>query len=125
VTGTNALKDCTNRNEIINSIKEEFNFDLRVISGKEEANYAFLGSTEGVVTDLPKLVIDIGGGSTELILGNEYEIIYSESFPFGAVSLTEKFIQNEIPLKDSIAMNEGIYSDQKLKKYQKNCLLNF
>jgi exopolyphosphatase/guanosine-5'-triphosphate,3'-diphosphate pyrophosphatase len=95
VTGTNALRIASNRDEIINSLRNKFSFDLKVISGDEEAKFAFLGSTEGLNTDLPILVIDIGGGSTELILGNENDIIYSESFPFGAVNLTENFINDD------------------------------
>ncbi len=102
-TATNALRIASNSAEIISKIKSDFKLDVKIISGEEEAKFAFLGSTYESVTDVPKLVIDIGGGSTELIYGKDDEIIYSKSFPFGAVSLTEKYFDQLNEVEDNIS----------------------
>ena len=92
VTATAGFRKAANSEEISKMIKTRFGFTVETINGKTEALYSFLGASSDIAKNQNRLVIDIGGGSTELIYGNVNEIIYSHSFPFGAVNTTEKFV---------------------------------
>ncbi|MGD8779930.1 MAG: hypothetical protein PVH88_13330 [Ignavibacteria bacterium] len=89
---TNAMRIAENSSTIVKTVKEKFNFDIDVVPGEEEARLSFIGASSAVEDKGNKIVIDIGGGSTEIIYGNNKEIIYRKSFEHGAVSLTEKFV---------------------------------
>ena len=90
ISGTNAFRIASNSEEIRSIIKEKFKTDLNVLSGEEEAELAFIGTNYGGQEDY-RLVIDIGGGSTEIILGELKSIIYKKSFKVGVVSIYEMF----------------------------------
>lgn len=77
--------------------------DIQIISGDEEAKYSYLGAASAAKDGFKKLVIDIGGGSTEIIIGIEEEIIYKKSFQIGVVSLTERFVTQILPAKENIS----------------------
>ncbi|GBD88021.1 exopolyphosphatase [bacterium BMS3Abin03] len=103
LTATNAFRLAANSKEIVQIVKSKFGYDINIISGEEEAEYAFLGALSAFESnDVISLVIDIGGGSTELILGNENSIEYRKSFQTGSVSATEYFLINTPPIKDDI-----------------------
>lgn len=95
LTATNALRIASNSKEISEIIKNKFNWDLEIIDGDEEARLSFLGATYNYDYH-QKVVIDIGGGSTEIIYGIEDKIIYKKSFPVGVVSFTEKYFKNNL-----------------------------
>lgn len=97
LTATNAFRISANSNQIVNEIRNEFNFDIKIISGEDEANYAFLGATFDITLDREFLVIDIGGGSTEIIAGSMNNITYRQSFQIGSVSATEEFLPGNPP----------------------------
>ncbi len=91
--GTSALREAKNSDHFLKRVKEEFDLSIDVISGEEEARLSFLS----VARDLKKsrknlLVVDVGGGSTELILGKGDEIIRWVSLPLGIVRFTERFL---------------------------------
>ena len=94
VSATNAFRIAENASEIIMEIKNKFGFNVKILSGDEEANYSFLGATFDFQLERNTLVIDIGGGSTEIIYGSKSDILFKKSFGFGVVSLTENFISN-------------------------------
>ena len=102
VTATNAFRLASNSKEISSEIKDKFNFDVNIISGEVEADYAFLGALSGTEISCSSLVIDIGGGSTELIYGNRSEIFYKKSYPIGSVIATEKYLEYTPPLPKEI-----------------------
>ena len=99
--GTSALRDSKNGQDFVNRAKELTNIDVKIICGDEESNLGFMGVLEG--TDGNKkddiLVIDIGGGSTEFIIGNEEGIKFCKSENVGALRMTEKFITTD-PISD-------------------------
>jgi exopolyphosphatase / guanosine-5'-triphosphate,3'-diphosphate pyrophosphatase len=101
-TATNAFRIASNSNEIIQEIKNEFNIEVQVITGEEEAYYSFLGATSAVDSYKEFLVIDIGGGSTEIITGSKEKLNFRKSFHIGAVSATEQFIKNDPPEPEQI-----------------------
>lgn len=102
VTGTNALRTANNSKLILDSIKKETGFEVNVISGDEEAGLSFLGATAEIPANKECLVIDIGGGSTEIIYGRSSSIKFRKSFDAGVVSLTEKFIHHDPPLPEEL-----------------------
>ena len=94
VVATNTLRVAKNRDDFINQAEAILGVPIRVLTGEEEAALIFCGVV-GEVTDtscqqLKKLVIDIGGGSTELILG-QYEPRRLQSFPMGCVAFSRQF----------------------------------
>jgi len=102
VTATNAMRIASNADEIISNIKDQFGFDIKVVPGNEEAYLSYLGASSLLPEINDKVVIDVGGGSTEIIYGIGNEIFYKNSFKFGAVSLTEKHFKNDPPLPAEI-----------------------
>ena len=97
VTGTNALRIASNTPSIIREIKEKFGYELNVITGKDEAKLSYLGAVNDYQQNKNILVIDIGGGSSEIIFGTERDIHFSKSYPVGVVTLTEKFFKSDPP----------------------------
>ena len=98
VTATNALRIAANSTEIAERIKKQLSWHVNIISGKSEAEFAFLGAVPVPIKNKSNLVIDIGGGSTELILGRENNIKYTKSFQIGSVSTTENYLKHSPPL---------------------------
>lgn len=99
--GTSALRDAANRDAIIEEVRETSGIELRCITGKEEAELTFFGAVAGLeqVPD-PFTVIDIGGGSTEVIMGNEEQVERSVSMDIGSVRLTERLWSSLPPSAD-------------------------
>lgn len=89
VFGTYALREASNSKEILSYIKSRTGFEVKVISGIEEAFYSFKGATSDFGPG-SKMVVDIGGGSTEISIG-DLEPVLSESVRLGCVTLTEVF----------------------------------
>src|SRR5688572_24207863 len=92
VVGTNALRVAKNATEFLRKAEETLGFPIEVIPGREEARLIYVG----VVHSLPmaphnRLVIDIGGGSTELIIGNKLKPKAIESLYMGCVSYSARF----------------------------------
>ena len=90
--GTSALRDAANRDEIIGSVKSATCIEIRCISGEEEAELTFFGAVAGLASvPEPFTVIDIGGGSTEIIMGSVDKVESAVSMNIGSVRLTERF----------------------------------
>lgn len=97
---TSAVRDAVNRDEFLRRAKYEIDLDIEVISGEREAELGFMGVVNGINEDVDNLlVIDIGGGSTEFIFGNDRGIKYSKSLNVGAVRMTDKHVAND-PITD-------------------------
>lgn len=95
--GTSALRDSKNGQEFVDKAKELTNIDVKIICGEEESNLGFMGVLEDTDGDKKEdiLVIDIGGGSTEFIVGNEDGINFCKSENIGALRMTEKFVTTD------------------------------
>lgn len=89
---TSAIREAENRDEFLNYVKNNLGIEIKIVSGYEEARLIYLGVLQGLnVYDKKILLIDIGGGSTELLIGRRGKILYAASFKLGAVRLTQKF----------------------------------
>jgi len=94
--GTSAVREAKNSDYFIKKIKNETGINIEVISGVEEARLIY----KGIINTLPLydkniLAIDIGGGSTEFIIGCKEKIKYSNSLKMGTVRFTEKYFKNK------------------------------
>ncbi len=88
---TSALREASNRDEVIARVREEAGIELEVISGQEEARLICLGVLHGKPVSEQSVLIDIGGGSTEVAIANGEEAVTLLSVPLGSVRLTELF----------------------------------
>ena len=102
VTATNAFRIAANSNKIIKQIRDKFGYDVNIISGETESEYAFYGAVPISANNKLSLVIDIGGGSTELITGKDNKINYQKSFQIGSVSATENFLLHSPSTKEEL-----------------------
>jgi exopolyphosphatase/guanosine-5'-triphosphate,3'-diphosphate pyrophosphatase len=93
---TSALREAKNRDVFLNRALDELGLHIEIISGFEEARLIYFGILQGLpVFDKKILMVDIGGGSTELLVGQKGEIFFAQSFKMGAVRLTEKFFNGD------------------------------
>ena len=98
---TSAVREAPNGRDFLCRIKEELNLDVDLISGEEEARRIYLGVLSGMeFNNEARIIIDIGGGSTELILGDSYEERCLTSSKVGAVRLTSELITTD-PISDN------------------------
>ena len=100
IVATNALRQAKNGHEFIQKAAEILPKHIEIIAGREEARLIYLGVSLTMVNSGRRLVIDIGGGSTELIIGEEFEPIHTESLQMGCVAFTKAFfVDGEINQK--------------------------
>ncbi len=104
--GTSALRDASNRLEVVEHIRSNLKIDVRILSGEEEAELTYRGAIgefqrSGVARDFA--VLDIGGGSTEIIVGEESRIRSKRSIDVGCVRLTERFLKASPPTSLNIS----------------------
>lgn len=100
---TSAVREALNKNIFIDRAREEAGIDVEVISGTEEGRLIYIGALHALpIYSKKALVIDIGGGSTETIVGFQAEIRYVNSEKLGAIRLTKRFFDNSNSWKDSV-----------------------
>lgn len=112
--GTSALRDSKNKDEFITLAKDTSGIDVDIISGEVESNLGFKGVLEGLDKSGDILVIDIGGGSTEFIIGNENGIRFSKSENVGALRMTEKFLHQD-PINELEFENMSRFINEEIK----------
>ena len=111
--GTAALREAANRDEFVEMAWQRTGIRVRVISEYEEAYYTYLS-----VKDDPRiegeelLIVDIGGGSTEITRGTRHRFLDYVSLPLGTVKLTERFIRHDPPLAEELANLSGFVREQ-------------
>lgn len=100
---TSAARDVSNRDAFFAGVRQALGVDAEVIDGVEEASLSFAGAMSGIqVIDEPVLVIDCGGGSTELVLGRGTSIDSRASLNIGSVRLRERFLHDDPPTVEQI-----------------------
>ncbi len=96
---TSAVRDAANGEEFAQTVKDGFGLEPHILSGDEEARLTFLGATSERDPEdpTPTLVIDIGGGSTEMVIGTGHEVSFHVSNQAGVVRQTERHIHTDPP----------------------------
>jgi exopolyphosphatase/guanosine-5'-triphosphate,3'-diphosphate pyrophosphatase len=102
---TSAVRDASNGAAFAETVRERFGLDARTLTGDEEARLTYLGATAARDTgrDERLLVIDIGGGSTELVVGAGGEVDFHVSTQIGVVRHTERHLHTDPPTADELA----------------------
>jgi exopolyphosphatase/guanosine-5'-triphosphate,3'-diphosphate pyrophosphatase len=102
---TSASRDVSNRQQFVDGVRARLGVDPEVISGIEEAELSFAGAILGLPpgrAELPALVVDIGGGSTEFVIGTDLPVA-SASVDIGCVRMTERHLRSDPPTAEEIA----------------------
>lgn len=98
VIATSAARDALNPGDLAAAIEKESGLKLEIISGRQEAAWAFQGATCGTdLANTPLLLLDVGGGSSEFILGHGGHQSFARSFALGTVRLMEQFPHGDPP----------------------------
>ena len=101
VSATSAVRDASNRDELEDAVLSNAGSSLEVISGEREAGLSFRGATEGLDAPSPFLVQDIGGGSTEFVIGRDRPE-RAISTQTGSVRLTERHVRHDPPASEEL-----------------------
>ena len=112
---TSAARDAENAADFIDAVRDRIGVEVEVIAGDEEARYSFEGATRALGdVEPPVLVLDIGGGSTELVLGvptgsghGDLPVTTEHSLDIGSVRLTERHLHDDPPTEAQIAALEA------------------
>ena len=99
---TSAVRDAANSQELVARAREEFGLRIDVIAGTSEAEFAFLGAVHGLPV-VDGLVIDVGGGSMEVVQFQGRKLRQSWTLPLGSVRLTDEFALDDAPDARSLA----------------------
>ncbi len=107
---TSAVRDATNRDVFAEGVRERLGIEPEVLTGGEEARLSFAGATRALGdVPTPVLVVDIGGGSTELVLGDRDGAHAAHSLDIGSVRLTERFLASDPPTDGELtALREAV-----------------
>lgn len=101
ISATSAVRDAADRDRFFDGVRQRGGVDAEVLTGEQEAQAAFLGATTAVDSAPPHLVLDIGGGSTEFILGTDGPQSMT-SRQLGCVRLTERCLASDPPSADEM-----------------------
>ncbi len=102
LAATSAVRDANNRNEFRELVRAHTGFDLEILGGEEEARWTYLGARSGITGSDLMTVIDIGGGSTEIIVGDHEGIRTAISLDIGSVRLTERYFTHDPPSREEL-----------------------
>jgi exopolyphosphatase/guanosine-5'-triphosphate,3'-diphosphate pyrophosphatase len=106
---TSAVRDAENSGAFIAELRERFALNARILTGEEEARLTYVGAVAGRAPSDGTLVIDIGGGSTEIVVGSGREMAFHTSLQLGTVRHTERHIRNDPPTAQELeALAEDI-----------------
>ena len=113
--GTSAIRVAQNQQEFIHRVRAATGIPIQVISGDQEAEYIYYGiRAAGALDEQTALIIDIGGGSVEFILGNQSRIFWKQSFEIGGQRLRERFMGSDPISNGSIRQLHNHFQEQLL-----------
>lgn len=105
VTATSAVRDAANRDEFMAEVKKETGFSIRLLSGEEEAAWTAQGAISALGEKAPEgdsVILDIGGGSTEIAVVKNGSIDQNISLDMGCVRFTERFLWHDPPYQEEL-----------------------
>jgi exopolyphosphatase / guanosine-5'-triphosphate,3'-diphosphate pyrophosphatase len=100
---TSAVRDAENGEAFLGEIEWSYGFATRLLSGEDEALLTFRGATTGRELDEGTLLVDVGGGSTELVIGGPAGVEFHASLPLGSVRHTERYLLGDPPTDAELA----------------------
>jgi exopolyphosphatase / guanosine-5'-triphosphate,3'-diphosphate pyrophosphatase len=102
-TATSAVRDAANGGEFLRDVERRHGLETRLLTGREEAELTYRGVTSRLAAQPGTLVCDIGGGSTELVLGGPDGVIDATSLDIGCVRMSERCLHTDPPTGDELA----------------------
>ncbi len=112
-TATSAIRNAKNGKALADKIEKATGIAIRIISGEEEAQFIYYGVKNALkLGQEPSVIMDIGGGSVEFIIGNQEEIFWKYSFEIGAQRLLDRFHQHDPIERAEIDALEAFLSEQ-------------
>ena len=109
-TATSAARDAENRQGFFDAVEEVLGMEPELLTGDEEARLSFFGATTGLDAPAPFLVVDIGGGSTELVVGTRAPEALT-SIDTGCVRVTEQFLESDPPAPEELSAAVSVVRD--------------
>jgi exopolyphosphatase/guanosine-5'-triphosphate,3'-diphosphate pyrophosphatase len=102
VCGTSALRDARNSREFAARVRQVTGFTLEILTGEEEALWTYRGALSGLGGTDSAIVVDIGGGSTEVTWGQKGRFLGKASVDIGAIRLSERFFRHDPPIAEEV-----------------------
>ncbi len=99
---TSAIRDAENGEAFLGEVEWSYGFETRLLSGHDEAMLMFHGVTSERTLEAGTVIVDIGGGSTELVAGGPDGVRWHDSLDIGSVRLTERFLHSDPPTQDEL-----------------------
>jgi exopolyphosphatase/guanosine-5'-triphosphate,3'-diphosphate pyrophosphatase len=128
--GTSAFRNAQNGIAVAAQIQHQTGIEVNIISGDQEADYIYKGIREAIpMGEQTSLIIDIGGGSVECIIGNSNEIFWKHSFEIGGQRLLERFHQHDPILPEEVKILNDYLSDalkpllEQIRKWKPSVLI--
>lgn len=119
IFATSAIRDSENGKLFANLIEERFGEKIEIISGDREAELIYKGVRESIILyDETVLILDIGGGSNELILADKHKIVWKKSFPLGIIRMKE-FLNPSDPITQEEIIRYKNFLDNALEPFYK------
>ncbi|MBI5548181.1 MAG: Ppx/GppA family phosphatase [Deltaproteobacteria bacterium] len=97
---TSAARDAANGSVFLERVRRQAGLTAEIIPGELEARLSFEAATRDLGDSIPRVVLDIGGGSTELVYGERGQVTFKHSFDLGSVRLTERFVRSDPPHRE-------------------------
>ncbi|MFY0606299.1 MAG: exopolyphosphatase [Cyclobacteriaceae bacterium] len=120
-TATSAIRNARNGRDLVELIRDKVGIETRVISGLQEAEYIYFGVQKALkIGPAPSLIMDIGGGSIEFIIGTDEEILWKQSFEIGGQRMVEKFQRND-PMTEAQREEQRGYLGENLLELFEAC----
>lgn len=110
--GTSAIRDAKNQVEFVERIQNKIGIEIQVISGEEEADYIYQGVRKTIDFEKPSIIMDIGGGSTEFILADEFGILQKVSLNIGVSRVFQLFSFSDPVNSKEVEMLEAWLEEQ-------------
>lgn len=103
MTATSAVREAKNGGQFIEAVAQQTQVQMRVLTGQEEARLIYLGIRHSMeLTKTPSLMVDVGGGSVEVIAGTRDRLLGAQSLKLGAIRLKDKFLTTAPPSKTKL-----------------------
>lgn len=122
---TSAIRSADNGKEFVQLIENEYQVNIEIISGDREADLIYFGTKSAIeLTHEPVAILDIGGGSNEIIIANHEKVFWKKSYPLGMTRLLEKFNPTDPMTKNDILIVEDYLKEQLQDLYEALDLYN-
>lgn len=110
---TSAVREAENGGDFLKAVTRETDVTIRIVSGQEEARLIYLGVRQSIHLDeRPAMVVDVGGGSVELIVGNRERLLHGQSLKLGAIRLKDHYLQRDPQSAKTVARLRRAVAEQ-------------